>query len=169
MVPDNHEAYPVCPGYERKRILFDTTGRPDAESELRLPKGGKVVGRALRLSARAPDYQEQERPDVVVLDAATPAEVDFALLPLPSCGRAAKPAEQPTRGRTVSGTVIGPDGKPVASALVRWDLRYGSNDMPETKSDDLAPEAKLSGLVLDEDGRPVAGARLVLTWGRASR
>ena len=43
----NHEAYPLCPGYERRRILFDTTGRPDAELELKLPRAGKVVGRVV--------------------------------------------------------------------------------------------------------------------------
>lgn len=44
--PTNHEAYPLCPGYERRHILFDTTGRPDAELELKLPRAGKIVGRA---------------------------------------------------------------------------------------------------------------------------
>ena len=43
----HHEAYPLCPGYERRRILFDTTGRPDAELELKLPRAGKVVGRVV--------------------------------------------------------------------------------------------------------------------------
>lgn len=43
----HHEAYPLCPGYERKRILFDTTGRADADLELKLPRAGKVVGRVL--------------------------------------------------------------------------------------------------------------------------
>ena len=43
----NHEAYPLCPGYVRKRILFDTTGHADAKLELKLAKAGKVVGRVL--------------------------------------------------------------------------------------------------------------------------
>ncbi|WP_435021791.1 carboxypeptidase regulatory-like domain-containing protein [Tundrisphaera sp. TA3] len=185
LLPDNHEAYPACPGYERKRILFDTTGRPEAELELKLPKAGKVVGRvvdaegkpipgatvglntsgtilsgaalwercdqdgrfaydgrslgrAQRLSAQAPGFQQQELPEVVVHDGGTPTAVEFVLKPRPAGGQAAKPVADrpPTSRRTVSGTVVGPDGKPVASALVRWDLRYGSNDMPETKTDD---------------------------------
>ena len=37
--------------------------------------------------------------------------------------------------RTVSGTIVGPEGKPVASAVVRWDLLVSSDSVPETKSD----------------------------------
>ena len=178
----HHEAYPVCPGYERKRVLFDTTGRPDAELELKLPKAGRVVGRVVdadgkpvagavvglntsgtilsgaalwekcsedgrysydgrtlgktgRLTARAPGYQEQERQDVVVLDASTPSEVNFTLRPDPTKGPAPRKIAEPTNHRVVSGKVVGPDGKPVASALVRWDVRAGSNSMPETTTD----------------------------------
>jgi hypothetical protein len=49
--PTHHEAYPLCPGYERKRILFDTTGRANAKLNLKLPKAGKVMlrGRSIRL------------------------------------------------------------------------------------------------------------------------
>jgi hypothetical protein len=43
----HHEAYPLCPGFERRRILFDTTARPDAELELKLPGAGKIVGHVL--------------------------------------------------------------------------------------------------------------------------
>jgi uncharacterized GH25 family protein len=43
----HHEAYPLCPGHERRRILFDTTLRPDAELEIRLPPAGKFVGRVI--------------------------------------------------------------------------------------------------------------------------
>ena len=183
LASDNHEAYPVCPGYERKRFLFDTIGRPDCELELKLPRAGKVVGRvvdaegrpiasatvglstsgtilsgaalwercdeagrfaydgrplgrALRLSARAPGFQAKEIPEVVVDEVGTPATVEFTLRPQPAGGPIAKPAERPTTRRAVSGTVVGPEGKPVAGALVRWDIRYGSNDMAETKTDE---------------------------------
>ena len=43
----NHEAYPLCAGYERRRVLFDTTDRPDAELEVKLAPAGKMVGRVL--------------------------------------------------------------------------------------------------------------------------
>ena len=43
----HHEAYPLCPGYERKRILFDTTGQASGKLELKLPRAGKVVGRVV--------------------------------------------------------------------------------------------------------------------------
>ncbi len=178
----NHEAYPLCPGYERKRILFDTTGRPDAELELRLPRAGVVVGRVVdgdgrpitgasvglrtsgsifsgsalwercaedgrfsyegkplgrtgRLSARAPGYQDQERDDVVALDPSRPTEVNFTLRPDPTKGPAAKRAVQATNRRTVTGTVTGPGGAAVASALVRWGQRFGSDSIPETRTD----------------------------------
>ena len=178
----HHEAYPLCPGYERKRILFDTTRRSEAELELRLPKAGKVVGRVVgedgnpiagasvglrtsgsifsgsalwercsedgrfsydgkpvgrtgRLSARAPGYQDQEREDVIALDASTPVEIDFTLRPDPTRRSAAKPAAKAVDRRTVSGTIEGPDGKALASAVVRWGLLVSSDSVPETKTD----------------------------------
>ncbi|SIO58624.1 Carboxypeptidase regulatory-like domain-containing protein [Singulisphaera sp. GP187] len=180
----NHEAYPLCPGFERKRILFDTTGRPDAELELRLPKAGKIVGRVLdedgkpiagasvglrtsgsifsgsalwekcsadgrysydgkpfgrtgRLAARAPGYQDQEREDVVALDAAVPTEINFTLRPDPRKGSTAtaKTVAKALNRRTVSGTIVDSDRKPVAGAVVRWDLLVSSDSVPETNSD----------------------------------
>ena len=180
--PTNHEAYPLCPGYERRRILFDTTGRPDAELELKLPRAGKVVGRVLdgdgkpiagatvglrtsgsifsgsalwekcsedgrfsydgkplgrtgRLSARAPGYQDQEREDVVALDASIPAEFNFTLRPDPRKGQVAKAVARDMNRRTVSGTIVGPEGRPVVGAVVRWGLLVSSDSVPETTSD----------------------------------
>ena len=174
----HHEAYPLCPGYERKRILFDTTGRPDAELELKLPKAGKVVGRVVdtdgkpipgasvglrtsgsifsgsalwekcsedgrysydgkplgrtgRLSARAPGYQDQDREDVVALDASKPTEVDFTLrarsqeIPGGESRRQRRRTGAPCPARS-----SGPDGKPVASAVVRWDLPVQQRQRP---------------------------------------
>jgi uncharacterized GH25 family protein len=178
----NHEAYPVCPGYERKRILFDTTGRANASLDLKLSKAGKVIGRVVdehgrpipgatvglrtsgtilsglalwelcsedgrfsydgkplgrigRLTARAPGYQYQERSDIVVFDNSHPAQIDFILRPNPTKAPAARVAATVTNRRTVSGTVVGPDGKPVGSAVVRWDLRVSSDSVPETNTD----------------------------------
>ncbi|WP_406697279.1 carboxypeptidase regulatory-like domain-containing protein [Singulisphaera sp. Ch08] len=178
----NHEAYPLCPGYERKRILFDTTGRPDAELELRLPRAGKVVGRVLdgegkpipgasvglrtsgsifsgsalwekcsedgrysydgkplgrsgRLSARAPGYQDQEREDVIALDASAPTEINFTLRPDPRKEPTTKTVAKALNRRTVSGTIVDSDQKPVADAVVRWGLLVSSDSVPETKSD----------------------------------
>ena len=178
----HHEAYPLCPGYERKRILFDTTGRADAELELSLPRGGKVVGRVVgadgkpvagaivglrasgstfsiaalwercaedgrfvydgkaldrnnRLAARAPGFLDDERTDVLVIDPSKPAEIDFTLRPDPIKVLAVKPAPAPAGRRAVSGTVLGPDAKPVASAVVRWGLLASSDPVPETRTD----------------------------------
>ena len=178
----NHEPYPLCPGYERKRILFDTTGRADARLELKLHKAGKVSGRVVdehgkaipgasvglrtsgsifsgsalwqhcsedgrftydgkplgrtgRLSARAPGYQDRERDDVVALDASKPVPIDFILRPDPTQGPAPRGAASVTNRRTVSGTVLGPDRTPVASAVVRQGLQTSSDSVPETKTD----------------------------------
>ena len=188
----NHEAYPVCPGYERRRILFDTTGRPDAKLELKLPRAGKVVGRVVdrdgkpiagatvglrtsgsifsgsalwercsddgrfsydgkplgrtgRLSARAPGYQDQEREDVVALDPSTPTEFNFTLRPDPTKLAKEAKAAPATDRRVVSGSVVGPGGKPVASATVRWGLLVSSDSVPETKTDD-AGKFRLEGV-----------------------
>jgi hypothetical protein len=40
----NHESFVVAPGRARKRILFDLTARPEAELEIRAPRGGKIIG-----------------------------------------------------------------------------------------------------------------------------
>jgi thiol-disulfide isomerase/thioredoxin/protocatechuate 3,4-dioxygenase beta subunit len=40
-----HEAYVIAPGRERRRILFDTTLRPRAELELRIPLAASIIGR----------------------------------------------------------------------------------------------------------------------------
>lgn len=43
----DHTAYPICPGYESFPLVFDTTLRPDAELEVKLKKGGSIIGRVL--------------------------------------------------------------------------------------------------------------------------
>ena len=63
------------------------------------------------------------------------AQIDFILRPDPTKVKAARGAATATNRRDVSGTVVGPDGKPVASAVVRWDLRVSSNSVPETQTD----------------------------------
>jgi protocatechuate 3,4-dioxygenase beta subunit len=178
----NHEAYPLCPGYERKRILFDTTARPDATLNLKVPAAGKVTGRVVdergkpvpgatvglatsgsifsgsalwehcsedgrfsydgkslgragRLTARAPGYQDLERQEVVVFDAASPVQIEFVLRPDPAKAPPAAVGGKPPTRRTITGTVVGPDGKPVASATVRWGLLVSSDRVPETETD----------------------------------
>jgi len=96
---------------------------------------GRTLGKTGRLTARAPGYQNQKRQDVVVLDASTPPEINFTLRPDPTKGQAPRKVAEPTNHRGVSGKVVGPDGKPVPSALVRWDVWFGSNSMSETTTD----------------------------------
>ena len=180
----NHEAYPLCPGYERKRILFDTTGQADAQAGLEAAQGGEgrrprrrrarqadpgrdrraedvgldllgvgtlgavLRGRSIllrrqalgpdrRLSARAPGYQDLERTDVVAFDASNPVQIDFVLHPDPTKGPAAKVAAKAMNRRTVSGTVVGPDGKPVASG--RGALGPASQQRQRSRDEDRRP------------------------------
>jgi protocatechuate 3,4-dioxygenase beta subunit len=41
----HHEAFAVCPGHARLRVLFDTTARADTQLDVPLPRAGKAVGR----------------------------------------------------------------------------------------------------------------------------
>ena len=41
----SHEAYPLCAGYQRRRVVFDTSLNADADLVIRLPRGSKLVGR----------------------------------------------------------------------------------------------------------------------------
>jgi hypothetical protein len=43
----NHRSFPICPGYASGLVLFDTTLQPEAELEVKLDKGGSVVGRVV--------------------------------------------------------------------------------------------------------------------------
>jgi len=45
----HHEAFAVAPGRLRMRVLFDTTASSDAELELPVPRGGKLIGRVTDL------------------------------------------------------------------------------------------------------------------------
>lgn len=169
----SHQAYPVCPSYEFKRVRFDTTSRPDAELELKLQRAGTVVGRVLdesgkpipgatvgwpflwqkcsedgrfsaygvplsrgsRLSAHAPGYLDQEL-DFVVDGASTSAELQFVLRPDPAKDPRAKASAKTADRRSVSGVVVGPDGKPVGKATVRWGVKVDSRRHSETTTDE---------------------------------
>jgi hypothetical protein len=179
-----HESYVVAPGRVRRRVLFDTTLRPEAELELALPRGGAITGRVTdadgrpipgayvgihtsgtiisgralfepcdadgrfvwhgkeydrptRLTAGAPGYQEQERSGLIVADDGKPLELDFALKPDPDkapAQAAARPDSDAVPRRLVTGIVTGPDGAPIAGALVRWGI-HQFDGLPETTTD----------------------------------
>lgn len=54
MTRGNHEAFVVAPGRVRKRVLFDLTNRIDAELNIRVPRGGKVVGKVVAAETGKP-------------------------------------------------------------------------------------------------------------------
>jgi hypothetical protein len=47
-----HEAFVVCPGRARMRVLFVMSDRPETELEVRVPRAGKVVGRVTDVQGR---------------------------------------------------------------------------------------------------------------------
>jgi thiol-disulfide isomerase/thioredoxin len=47
-----HEAFVVCPGRARMRVLFVMSDRPETELEIRVPRAGKVVGRVTDVQGR---------------------------------------------------------------------------------------------------------------------
>ena len=178
--PREHEAYVVAPGRLRQRVLFDTTLRPRAELELRIPAGGKMVGRVTgtdgklipgayvgfhtsgtafsgnalwewcddqgrfvwdgkpldrptRLEADAPGFAALERDNLIISADGSPLEVNFTLEPDPRQAGARAAAHDDVLRRDLAGTVLGPGGKPVAGALVRWGMdRYVG--VPDTRT-----------------------------------
>jgi beta-lactamase regulating signal transducer with metallopeptidase domain len=49
---EGHEAFVVAPGRSRMRVLFDTTARADAELDVPVPRGGKIVGRVTDMDGK---------------------------------------------------------------------------------------------------------------------
>jgi hypothetical protein len=49
---EGHEAFVVAPGRSRMRVLFDTTARADAELDVPVPRGGRIVGRVTDLDGK---------------------------------------------------------------------------------------------------------------------
>ena len=48
----NHQSFPICTGYASSRVLFDTTLRPESELEVKLHKGGTVVGKVVDVEGK---------------------------------------------------------------------------------------------------------------------
>jgi hypothetical protein len=171
----SHTAAPRCPGYEGVNIVFDTTDTPDAELEVKIRPGVKVVGQVLDeqgkpipaatvgpltgllregcsedgrfayeglpleetiiLSAQAPGFVPQEQ-DVFLDETSPTIVVRFTLRRTPAAGTRARPPSDALPQRTISGTVIGPRGKPAGSATVRWvPLVAASRGQPDTPAD----------------------------------
>ena len=105
-------------------------------SDGRFVYDGRPFGRPGRLTARARATVDLERSDIVAFDGSNALQIDFVLHPDPPRAAAAKVAAEAVNRRTVSGSVVGPDGKPVARAVVRWDVRVSSDSIPETNTDD---------------------------------
>ncbi len=89
------------------------------------------AGQPTRLKASAPGYLPVEESDILVEDGKI-AQIRFQLTMAPPANSVeSAPGEK--RKRIVSGTIVKPDGKPVAEALVRWG-REQFTDFLNTKS-----------------------------------
>jgi beta-lactamase regulating signal transducer with metallopeptidase domain/uncharacterized GH25 family protein len=114
-------------------------------------------GQPTRLSAAAPGYAEEERDGLVVLDYDKPLQLHFRLRPKPSdqnpraeAADVTKPKPQPADDevrRTVSGSVRGPDKKPVKGVLVRWGFQPFT-DAIQTRTDE---QGRFRLIVPDKD------------------
>jgi len=89
------------------------------DAEGRFEYDGCLPDMPTRLSAAAPGYVEEERSVVVGPNDAKPLEIHFRLKVNASKDLEQRlPVDEPRR--TVSGTVRGPDMKPVADVVIRW-------------------------------------------------
>jgi hypothetical protein len=79
---------------------------------------GIAIDSPARLSAESAGYDDHEKDGLLVTDPARPLSVEFRLSCRAAAGAAAVPGV--TARRAVTGTIRGPEGKPLAGALVRW-------------------------------------------------
>ncbi|HEY1378730.1 MAG TPA: carboxypeptidase regulatory-like domain-containing protein [Gemmataceae bacterium] len=153
-----HMGHAGGPGRERRRVLFDTTGRADTELDVTLRAGGTVTGRVT-------DADGKPVPGAYVGDVATgfePCAADgrfvYHGLPLdvPDRLSAAAPGHQ---GETLSVTAAA--GQPPA------ELHFRLRPVPPgaaTAPGEVGERGRaLTGIVRGPDGKPVEGA--LVRWG----
>lgn len=93
-------------------VACDATGRFEYDDAV-------TPDQPTRLKASAPGYVDEERDGLSPSPGGKPLELNFRLSPKP--GERPNPrAPSEDRQRVVAGTVLGPNGKPVAGVLVRW-------------------------------------------------
>lgn len=103
------------------------------DAEGRFEYDGVTPDQPTRLSAFAPGYVAEERDQLRLPPDGKPLELNFRLRPQPGTRPNAAVAEEDKR-RRVSGTVRGPDGKPVAGVMVRWSYHPFGGDI-HTRTD----------------------------------
>ena len=168
-----HESFVVAPGRERKRVLFEMSEKPVTDLEVRVPRGGKALGRvidvdgkpipgafvgrstsgsALSLTGlweRADDRGRFEY-DGLVLDRTTWLDADA----------------DGYESSQHSGTRLDSGGGPLAIEfrLARNPAaRRPKGDRPAEPSAKVANRRDVSGVVLGPGEKPVAGA--TVRWG----
>jgi protocatechuate 3,4-dioxygenase beta subunit len=174
----DHSLIPVAAGQIRQYVLFDTTRRPDAELEVRLPAGATLKGRVVdeqgQPVAGAFVYRASSGTALTLNGWDEPCRPDgsFEYSGLPPGRTYGLQAAAPGfRDRTVSATIEEPNdmvevfvrlpGKPTEHQAGSPSVRAATEDAnPPTAH---VPQRTIVGTITDNDGKPLAGA--TVRWG----
>ena len=173
----SHEAFVVAPGRERKRVLFEMSEGPTTELDVRVPRGGKAIGRVVDLNgapiagALVGRSTSGSIPSLTGLwiraDEQGRFEYDGLVLDRTTWLNAEAPGFEDVQR---NGVVAVSDGDPLSIEfrLARKpDAGKITGASVSTKAD--APSAKvpnrrnITGIVLGPDGKPVP--RATARWG----
>jgi hypothetical protein len=130
---------PLFHGYGGMEPFFCVTCGKDGQ----FAYDGLRLGQPSRLEAKAFGYLGQEHE--IIVDGASAAKLDFVLRGDPSHSPPALEAAKALKRRTVSGTVVGPDGKPVAGATVR-SRKDDKGFRPTTTKSDAQGRFRFEGM-----------------------
>lgn len=164
----NHEAFVYAPGRRRMRVLFDTTGRSDAELEISVPPGGKLVGRVTDLDGKPIAH-------AYVGNAGSGRHFSLAAL-YTACapdGTFEYHGVMPERlthrisayapgyvSEDFDGPAVGADGRPIP---LTFRLRKTPSDDAKAPGPQGEKQRVVSGIVRDPKKNPVAG--VLVRWG----
>ena len=163
--PGSHEAYVVAPGLVRKRVLFDTTLRPEAELEMSIPKGGTIAGRVL-------DEKGRPIPEAVVgLNTSGTILSGAALWERADAeGRYEWHGEEYDRPNRLTASAPGFEGQELDDLIVSpssdpltLDFHLARDEQDAPAVEPSTPLRDVAGTVRDGEGRPVVD--VVVRWG----
>jgi protocatechuate 3,4-dioxygenase beta subunit len=178
----HHEAFAICPGRVRERILFDTSLRSETQLDIRLPRAGKIRGIVLDEKGSAIPYAQVWRATsgstlslaglVESCDEKGRFEWDGAAFDAAARLEASAPgyAEEEYTGIRVS---EGEEPPNLVFRLQREDGAEKKKEKPSDKTGKLVKESAkksvdetqrtISGRVLSPEGKPVSDA--LVRWG----
>jgi beta-lactamase regulating signal transducer with metallopeptidase domain len=163
-----HESFVVAKGRMRMRVLFDTTARAENQLEVRVLRGGQIVGRVTDkedkpiANAYVGRYTSGSFFSINALFVACDGNGRFAY-------DDAAPPDQPTRLTAGApgyeedereGLLTPPGGKPLE---LHFRLRVKAGGQPGAPAAEEEKRRMVSGVVRGPDRKPVAG--VVVRWG----